>query len=409
MERPPRGSRLPRRLRAPVLIALAALLATGVAQLRRDTVPPRLYLEVPERVAAGEPLELRVSADEPVTYRLLYGAAELEEVAQNLTVTLSAQVGDVPLEVVAVDGAGNESREVRSVRGVAPFAPVLELPAEVGAGSAFGLLGSWRPTGAELREVRIEVAGEGLEPLRVPDGAVALALVELGHEDAVWPVRLLLRDEFGRESVAEGEVRVVADRRPVEQLNLSGETLSLITPEAREREAAALAAGYAQAEPLPLWREPWLVPIDGRSTSGYGHPRRYAPGGRVSRHNGADIGAPTGTPVRAANTGVVRVADTFPIKGGFVMIDHGGGVFSLYLHLSAVHAEAGQRVERGATIGEVGSTGLSTGPHLHWEVRLDGRPTDPMAWAGRVLPHLDAGDPLAGLEPAVETPGAGGE
>ena len=128
------------------------------------------------------------------------------------------------------------------------------------------------------------------------------------------------------------------------------------------------------------------MPIQGVNTSGFGSPRRYARGGNVSYHNGADIGAPQGTPILATNAGRVLVADTYPIKGGFTLIDHGAGLYSYYLHQSAIHVEAGQSVERAQHIGDVGSTGLSTGPHLHWEMRLDGNATNPLNWVGKVKP-----------------------
>ena len=82
----------------------------------------------------------------------------------------------------------------------------------------------------------------------------------------------------------------------------------------------------------------------------------------------------------------MRVAGFYPIKGGLVVLDHGGGVFSLYFHQSEILVEAGQRVRRGEVVGEVGSTGLSTGPHLHWEMRVAEEPTNPLEWVGKVVP-----------------------
>lgn len=82
----------------------------------------------------------------------------------------------------------------------------------------------------------------------------------------------------------------------------------------------------------------------------------------------------------------MRVAGFFPIKGGLVVLDHGGGVFSLYFHQSHIRVAVGDEVKRGAVIGEVGTTGLSTGPHLHWETRVNEVATNPLEWVGKVVP-----------------------
>jgi murein DD-endopeptidase MepM/ murein hydrolase activator NlpD len=146
---------------------------------------------------------------------------------------------------------------------------------------------------------------------------------------------------------------------------------------------------WAAALPQPLWSEPFLQPLEGRNTSGYGDARTYAPGGNVSYHQGADLAAPAGTVIHATNAGVAVIAadyPTYPIKGGLVIIDHGGGVMSYYLHQSRVLIEQGALVSRGQPIGEVGTTGLSTGPHLHWELRINNVATNPLLWVGKLFP-----------------------
>jgi murein DD-endopeptidase MepM/ murein hydrolase activator NlpD len=97
-------------------------------------------------------------------------------------------------------------------------------------------------------------------------------------------------------------------------------------------------------------------------------------------HSGIDMAAPAGTPVHAAAGGRVRTAWSPGGYGLYVVVDHGGGVSTLYGHLESIEALDGDTVGPGAVIGEVGSTGLSTGPHLHFEVRRDGRPVDPTPW-----------------------------
>jgi murein DD-endopeptidase MepM/ murein hydrolase activator NlpD len=97
-------------------------------------------------------------------------------------------------------------------------------------------------------------------------------------------------------------------------------------------------------------------------------------------HSGIDMAAPAGTVVHAAAAGRARVAWNPGGYGRYVIVDHGGGIATLYAHLEAAALLSGDDVQAGAEVGRVGSTGLSTGPHLHFEVRRDGRPVDPTPW-----------------------------
>jgi len=124
-------------------------------------------------------------------------------------------------------------------------------------------------------------------------------------------------------------------------------------------------------------RSGFLWPARGALTSPFGI--RVHPIFRIRRlHTGVDIAAAWGSPVYAAAPGWVIYAGWFGGYGKIVLIDHGGGVSTLYGHLSAILVKPGSQVARGALIGRVGSTGYSTGPHLHFEVRLDGRPVNPL-------------------------------
>jgi murein DD-endopeptidase MepM/ murein hydrolase activator NlpD len=123
----------------------------------------------------------------------------------------------------------------------------------------------------------------------------------------------------------------------------------------------------------------FLLPVEGRIGSGFG-PRVHPIYGSTRMHTGVDIGAPSGAPIRAADDGVVVMAGWNGGYGNWTLIDHGGGLATGYGHQSSIGVSRGQRVSRGEVIGRVGSTGASTGPHLHWEVRVNGNPVNPMAW-----------------------------
>ena len=123
----------------------------------------------------------------------------------------------------------------------------------------------------------------------------------------------------------------------------------------------------------------WPVPGYTRITSKFAM-RVHPITGQYKLHTGVDIGAPTGANFVAANDGIVVKAELNAAYGNMVIIDHGGGISTLYAHGSAILVEVGQSVKRGDSILKVGSTGYSTGPHAHFEVRINGIATDPLPY-----------------------------
>ena len=118
------------------------------------------------------------------------------------------------------------------------------------------------------------------------------------------------------------------------------------------------------------------LPVDAEITSLFGY-RMHPILGYQKFHSGMDFGADSGTTIRAAAAGVVIFADWYGGYGNAVIVDHGGGITTLYGHTEGFYIANGQAVQKGQPIAAVGSTGLSTGPHLHFEVRKDGEPIDP--------------------------------
>ncbi|MCD6119274.1 peptidoglycan DD-metalloendopeptidase family protein [bacterium] len=125
------------------------------------------------------------------------------------------------------------------------------------------------------------------------------------------------------------------------------------------------------------WTSNFIKPVAGRITSGFGY-RIHPIYKRRKFHTGIDIGAPYGTPIKAGGDGKVIFADWRGGYGKCVIIDHGNKIATLYGHMSKILVSKGQNVKAGSIIGKIGSTGLSTGPHLHFEVRVNGKPVNPM-------------------------------
>jgi murein DD-endopeptidase MepM/ murein hydrolase activator NlpD len=146
-----------------------------------------------------------------------------------------------------------------------------------------------------------------------------------------------------------------------------------------ESQIAAYNRGKGKSSGLVPFTGRFLKPAAGPITSGFG--RRFHPILKKWRlHTGVDFGAPRGSPIRAAADGIVISAGYSRGYGNRVILDHGGRISTLYGHCSRLFVSTGQRVRRGQKIAAVGSTGLATGPHLHFEVRVDGRPVNPMRW-----------------------------
>ena len=152
--------------------------------------------------------------------------------------------------------------------------------------------------------------------------------------------------------------------------------------------------GIATPAPIASVSVPSRMPLDSATlTSDYGMRTHPVLGGRRN-HKGVDLAQPTGTPVYATADGVVGKAEWFSSYGNYIQIEHGGELQTRYAHLSGYAVAAGEHVRKGQLIGFVGSTGRSTGPHLHYEVRVAGEAVDPRPYM--VDTQLAAGNPALG-------------
>ncbi|MEW6679649.1 MAG: M23 family metallopeptidase [bacterium] len=135
-----------------------------------------------------------------------------------------------------------------------------------------------------------------------------------------------------------------------------------------------------------LWRGDFIWPVKGRITGEYGERRIYKKitgGNSLSWrgiHSGIDIRQQRGAPVSSSNSGRVIIARRFSGEGNAILIDHGQGVLTFYCHLDRIDVKEGDFVQKGEIIGKVGSTGLSTAPHLHFGLYIHGTPVNPLFW-----------------------------
>ncbi|MEL6369871.1 MAG: M23 family metallopeptidase [Pseudomonadota bacterium] len=173
----------------------------------------------------------------------------------------------------------------------------------------------------------------------------------------------------------------------LDQSKVSGFTeaqLAKINEDSAKKEAAR-----TKTQPATDWAAGFDWPVIGRISSVFGS-QRILNGEPKRPHSGVDVAAPTGTTIRAPAGGIVRLAETdMYFEGGLVLLDHGHWLESAFLHLSRIDVAPGQRVEKGDVIGAVGSTGRSTGPHLHWSIKWQGELVDPQL----VVPPMDRKSP----------------
>jgi len=152
----------------------------------------------------------------------------------------------------------------------------------------------------------------------------------------------------------------------------------------RPEEIKQIVAARATSNVTDGWRQDFVWPVKGRISTTFGSQRIYQNGEAGSYHSGIDIARATGTPVVAPADGVVilAAASPFTLEGNLLMIDHGMGLNSAFLHLSRIDVKTGDRVRQGQLIGAVGKSGRATGPHLHWSLRWHDAKLDPLLVAG---------------------------
>ena len=241
------------------------------------------------------------------------------------------------------------------------------------------------PSEAPGRVARVPLGQASPPPQAFLDGRRLMVRRENGEWFAIAGIPLsaqagsTLRVEVVRDGKREVRpVKVIAKKYPTQTLSVPADQATL-PPEqiARyEEQRAHFASMLRIFSEVDLESLEMLQPVEGRRSPTFGF-RRIINGMARSPHGGMDIAAPEGTPILAAIAG--RVVDTgeYLFLGRTITLDHGQGMLTLYAHLSAVSVSVGDTVAAGAKIGEVGSTGRATGPHVHFSVYLNGTAVDP--------------------------------
>ena len=272
-------------------------------------------------------------------------------------------------------------------------ASFLSLPDEIWAGEPFLV----RVQSPGLARAIVSWRGKTLSALpetggRSKDSALFLLSVPQKETASSLPLSLTLIRTDGRRETRNSSLAVRRRVYPEQRLTVADRYVRL-TPsqQARVREdQRKVREVLARVSPVRLWRLPLLRPVPGRITSVYGL-RRFFNGEERNPHRGTDFAAAKGDPVRACADGIAVLVSEQYFGGNTVILDHGLGVFSLYLHLSAFAVSPGQAVGRGQSIGLAGDTGRVTGPHLHLSLAVQGELVDAVPCL-EGLGHLDEED-----------------
>ena len=286
-------------------------------------------------------------------------------------------------EVGAEDGAAQNGAALRVPAPADPVGPSSGALSEE-AERAVDLTGVLAQGGFARGEVRgddveaVTLGGEEV-PL-LPDGRFFIAFGRDASEEVVLRVRF-------RDGGSLTRTLVIADTQ-FQESRLPARTTEAIEASPgfrvrRAREVARIASARAQPSQLTGWTERFVAPVDADVTSPFGAQRFYGDVPR-SPHSGTDFGAAAGTPVVApASSRVALAGPGYSYEGKLVILDHGLGLYSAFLHLEDIDVELGQDISRGERLGTVGSSGRATGPHLHWGLWWNGVRFDPQALTGR--------------------------
>jgi len=294
-------------------------------------------------------------------------------------------------------------RSLRPLRWTAFLMLLLALPAAKAQKNAGFRLISWSPQRLEsgspvLFRIELNQPADSLQgtwldhPLvftRAHQGNTWYALAGIDVEQAAgtYPLQLTATEANGGELHASQQVDVLPGSYKTTTLHVEEK---YVAPDAATLERIAADkvvkdAAFAHQVSEPLWNGSFRSPVPFAPTDSFGT-RRMFNGKLASIHRGTDFHAPSGTPVVAANDGVVIIAQGMFYEGNLVVVDHGQQFSTLYMHLSKIEVKVGDRVHKGQRLGLSGATGRVTGPHLHLGVRWQGNYVDAVKLLKLTLP-----------------------
>jgi hypothetical protein len=244
-------------------------------------------------------------------------------------------------------------------------------------------------TGPDMAGAVLAVFGRTYPFFPYSKGLVCLLSVALNQKIQDYPILVTVTREDGTTATWHGTVKVASGEFVVEQpFTLPANKLNLIRDDVQQSEDALLLSIYKVVTPIRYWEGQFTVPVNAPFTSPFGSFRAYnGKPDKVYRHTGYDLRAAVGTPVLASASGRESTTRPLDIHGNSIILDHGWGIFTEYSHLSARYVVPGQFVLQGQVIGLSGDTGRSLGPHVHWEIAVNGNWVNPLTFKDLKIPR----------------------
>jgi murein DD-endopeptidase MepM/ murein hydrolase activator NlpD len=230
--------------------------------------------------------------------------------------------------------------------------------------------------GRDLRVILLE--GDTQHLIFVP--------IPLFTDDGIYPITFNLSNSDDRQTTFAFNIRIAAGGYGSQNLNVSAEMQGLLAPAVQEEELNIIQRVTGEFTTERFFEGAFSIPAAAAMNGPFGTRRSYNGGAVNGFHSGADFASAPNTPIYAAASGRVVLADTLNIRGNTVVIYHGWGIYTLYAHQNVINVSVGDIVATGQVIGVAGSTGRVTGPHLHWEVWVNGVPVNPLQWTQQIFP-----------------------
>ncbi len=252
-----------------------------------------------------------------------------------------------------------------------------------------GQVGLLRLTGDNIFSARVTFINQDIPFFYDEADQAYYAILSAGINQTAsrdYEINVTITRENGETITLTTMTRVVLGGFITQDVTLPSDRTFLIDPVMERTEFARLNSIFGEFTDGRLWdNSGFILPVQAERTSPFGAFRVFN-GSTEGRHTGWDFRVPVGTPVRAIASGQVAFAGVLDIRGNHIIIDHGQGIYSGYSHFSQTHVTRGQWVESGQIIGVSGNTGRSSGPHLHWEMTVNGEWVDSLDFLNTWLP-----------------------
>ena len=352
-------------------------------------IPP-----VENKVRGVITIDLQVfDKSDPLNINVYLNKEKVEAIFPLLVDTTRFPDGDYTLTVEAMDSTIRKNKAYDTVVfTIDNTPPLVEVVLEREILEPGGILQGWINL-KEKASINANIAGENLVLLETkpPDfqnsesnllSFFFIYGIPLDEESPLKVISLEAVDEVGNKTSKLLTYQLKDRRFPTEYLTLTEEKTPLLDIKLLQEERRIVEEALNKMSKGIYWEGDYLPPVNSVITSPFGFMRIYNQGLLIDQHKGLDYRAKKGTGIQVANSGFVVLSEFLKARGGTVIIDHGMGVMSLYYHLEEIMVKKGDRVKKGQYIGKAGDTGITTAPHLHFEMRIRNVAVDPSHFYG---------------------------